>query len=288
VPIVSPIEVLPEIAEAGEPVTVRGHDRLSGPVTLTSNGRILPGGNMANGVAEFTISTDAEPGSYFVEVVGANGQYAGGRVQITDGSGLWIHADRSFVAEGSPARLTVEAFGIPDDALALVSVEDGESGTFATLVPASDGRLVLVRPTDPTATWDGPTGRMSTDPQRDKADARIDVESEWEFSMQMEVPSPEGPLLWDYEGSFVVDDDGFISGEATGNYNGLRSCEVRENGVLTFKEEPVEVLPPGRIRSAGMPPERIPPRNSIYCFSDMAGRTGGRPFPKSVGFSTSR
>jgi hypothetical protein len=149
VPFVSPIEVSPEIVEAGELVTLRGHDRLSGPVTLTSNGATLTGGNMANGIAEFTIPIDAGPGSYFVEVVGANGEYAGGKVRITDGPGLWIHTDRSFVSEGSPAELTVEAFGLPDDAVALLFVEDTESGTFATLVPASDGRLVLVRPTDP-------------------------------------------------------------------------------------------------------------------------------------------
>ena len=149
VPSVSPIEVSPEIVEAGEPVTVRGHDRLSGPVTLTLNGRILPGGNMANGIAEFPIPTDAEPGSYFVEVVGANGESAGGRVRITDGPGLWIFADRSFVSEGSPARITVEAFGLPDETLALLFVEDTESGMSAALVPNSDGRLVLVRPTDP-------------------------------------------------------------------------------------------------------------------------------------------
>jgi len=119
------------------------------------------------------------------------------------------------------------------------------SGFSATFTAAEDPDRDCTEHPRFTAKYRSPTGEVKTEPAREKGDATVRVGTKWEYEVTFSYQSPDGPLTWTYGGEepgfFFVREEGGIIGGAGGSFNGVRSCEVRENGVLTFKEDPTRV-----------------------------------------------
>ena len=182
-------------------------------------------------------------------------------------SGICGYADPVDVtlAPGEKQEFTYEVVDLLDVGVfdAQVSMADREDGAFSPDCGAFD-RLTGTTGAgafEPTFTaadeieqdcteyprFSATSGDLKTKPEREpQADATVHVGSKWEYEASLVLRTPDGDLTWrvgssDEPGVFYVRESGAIVGGGPGVVDGTRSCEVRENGVLTFKEPPTAI-----------------------------------------------
>jgi len=150
------------------------------------------------------------------------------------------------------ARVTIEdrrdgGFSEACGTFAQESGETGGDGGFTATFTAVDdvvqdcAEYPRFRATATTA-----AGEVQTQPAQERADTTIHVGTRWLYWTTLTARGPDGDLVWhvgteDDPGFFFVREDGNIVGGAVGSFDGVRSCEVHENDVLTYKEPLVTI-----------------------------------------------
>jgi len=145
------------------------------------------------------------------------------------------------------ARVTIEdrrdgGFSEGCGTFAQESGETGGDGMFtATFTAANEVVQDCAEYPRFRATATTTAGEVQTQPDRERTDATIHVGTRWLYWATLTSRGPDGDLVWhvgteDDPGFFFVREDGNVVGGAVASFDGVRSCEVYENDVLTYKE----------------------------------------------------
>lgn len=190
---------------------------------------------------------------------------SGAFIEAVGRSGIcgYVSPIESTVAQGETQRLSYEVVDLIDVPVfdAQVSVADWEDGRFSpdcgTLDPLVGTSGDVFETTFTAAEeveqdcsefprFSATSGDRETRAEREQGSATVHVGSKWEYEVTLVVHGPDGDLTWRSgssgdPGFFYVRESGAIVGGGSATVDGIGSCEVYENGVLTYKQPPTAV-----------------------------------------------
>lgn len=110
------------IVEPGTDLAVAGDSRLTGTVVLTGTAGEVATAAMSGGSASLSLPAGLTAGVYALTLTESDWP-AFGSVRVADGPGLWIRAPGFVTADETP-WVTVTSYGLPDELVAALEIED--------------------------------------------------------------------------------------------------------------------------------------------------------------------